>query len=101
MAPVFLPYPDIMTGGNVFTVQSIGPLQHGRPLDMRITEHTGIRRPARQVFVHKVLDHRPSKFITNIQHIMGEPMVYCRLSRVIEGIQVTATGLLFPSPRMS
>ncbi len=88
-----------MPGGDIGTVQRIRPLQQRPPFDMCIAKHTGIWRPPRQVFIHKVVDDKVPELLPDIQYKMRESMLDCRHPRVIKTVQVAAPCFLLRRPR--
>src|SRR4030095_2485376 len=84
-----------MSSGNKITIQSISPFQKSPPFDMSIAKYTGIGRAAGQVFINKILYHKRSEFITDIQDIMRKTMLHSSHAGVVEGIKIAATCFFF------
>ncbi len=56
----------VVARGDVLAVQIVGPLQQGVPLDVGVTEHTGVGRAAREVLVGETLDHPVPKLLPQV-----------------------------------
>ena len=63
----------VMSGGNKFTTEFVGPLLKQTKLHCRITVHARIRRNTRKIVLHKRFNNRLTEFITHISTVMFDP----------------------------
>ncbi len=57
---------------------------------MCIAKDTGIWCAACQVFVNKILNNKPAKFLPDIKNIMRKSMLHGSLSCIVEAVHVAA-----------
>ncbi|MNY05579.1 hypothetical protein D3C86_1383040 [compost metagenome] len=64
---------------------------------MRITQYTRIRGASGNIFIHKILNHRTTEFLPDVQDIMRKAVMHRSLASIIKRVDITAAGLLLTS----
>src|SRR4030095_6739161 len=64
---------------------------------MGIAEYTGIRCPARQVFINKVVNYKPTEFFPDIENKMWKSVLHGGHPGIIKAVYITAAGFFFAS----
>ena len=83
----------VVAGGNIVAAQLVGHLQHPTPLDDGIAEHAGVRGPALQVLVDKILDDRSLEKVADIEDMVFEAEFLGQVFRLEDGIHGAAALL--------
>ena len=60
---------------------------------MGVTQYTRVWRPTSKVFLNKIVDHKITKFASDVKNIMRKTIAHSKCPGIIDAVEAAATGL--------
>jgi hypothetical protein len=83
-----------MSRCNIIRADGQAPPEHRFPFHITVAGNTGIRRPARKIFLHKIIHDSALEFFLEIHYIMRNIQLAGHSSGILHCTETTAPSVL-------